>query len=50
MITILDGGRVIAVFPVSPFPCLLLIKFLTGSTCYQIDRVRNDTPGFIIGD
>jgi hypothetical protein len=50
MIAILDGGRMITVFPVSPFPCLPLIKLLTGSTCYQFDRVRNDAPGFIIGD
>jgi len=50
MIAILNGRRMIAVFPVGPFPRLPLIKFLTGSTCYQLNRIRNDVPGFIIGD
>jgi hypothetical protein len=50
MVAILDGGRMITVFPVGTFPRLPLIKFLTGSTGYQLDRVRNDIPGFIIGD
>jgi len=50
MIAILDGGRMISVFPKSPFACLPLIKFLSGSTCYQLDQVSNDAPGFIISD
>jgi len=50
MIAMLDGGRMITVFPVGPFARLPLIKFLTGSTCYQPDRVRNDVPGFSISE